>query len=302
MNTGGGDIISTQNLSDDEIRRMRKAEIMQHLKMHGIEPNGGKGEMKGQLRVLRDALLTGSRPSVLMAMPGITATTATAASAAIAPGPVGIAPATPMAAGVGLADGYDDEYGVVLLGGGGAAARVGGEKCAECNRKGNKLCPYKRCRACCAAYTRANGFACPIHYKGNAALSALGAANTAAVVGAASGGVMVIGSNINSAGSSSSGNTSSSGGGRSGRHGPMYGVTVKSERPFPSGGSGRGRRGHGGSSGHSYSGKNGGSGGGVGGAGVADSGLHSNGRRVAAQRGPWLSAFHRLCKHVNIYT
>ena len=319
-----GDVIPTQNLTDDEIRRMRKAEIMQHLKMHGIEVSGGKGEMKGQLRVLRDALLTGSRSSVMVGMGGVGAG---GMPMGVVGGGMPVAPLQQQpqqqqpqqqlplpqqpgqpglhshVGGAGLVEGYDDEYGAVVLSAG-TGMRGGGEKCVECNRKGNKLCPHKRCRACCAAFTRVHGLACPIHYKGITTI-------------AAPAGGMGIGGSVALGGMGLNG-----GAGLRGARGQMaYGVTVKSERPFPAGGSGsngggsggngsgrrsrgeRGRRGHGGSGGgHSYAGK-GGNGGGSGsgvniaGCAAADSGFHSNGRRLAFQRGQRPSVFYKLCKH-----
>lgn len=297
---------------------MRKAEIMQHLKMHGIEVSGGKGEMKGQLRVLRDALLTGSRSSVMVGMAGVGAG---GMPMGVVGGGMPVAPLQQQqqqqqpqqqqppvqpglhshVGGAGLVEGYDDEYGAVVLSAG-TGMRGCGEKCVECNRKGNKLCPHKRCRACCAAFTRLHGLACPIHYKGITTI-------------AAPAGGMGIGGSVALGGMGLNG-----GAGLRGARGQMaYGVTVKSERPFPAGGSGgnggsgggggrrsrgeRGRRGHGGSGGgHSYPGKGGngsgsGSGVNIAGCAAADSGLHSNGRRLAFQRGPRPSVFYKLCKH-----
>ena len=319
-----GDVIPTQNLTDDEIRRMRKAEIMQHLKMHGIEVSGGKGEMKGQLRVLRDALLTGSRPTVMMGL-GAAAMGVVGGGmpgAPLQPPPPPPPSQSPQAGfhghvgGAGLVDGYDDEYGSVVLGAGGGM-RGGGEKCVECNRKGNKLCPHKRCRACCAAFTRVHGLTCPIHYKGASTTTAIAGGGGVAMGGVNGSVAMGTMGGMGVIGMGGVGGVGGVGVGMRGARGQMaYGVTVKSERPFPAGGSGssgsggkrsrgeRGRRGHGGSgSGHPYSGRggSGGSGSGVNIAGcaVADSGLHSNGRRLAFQRGPRPSVFYKLCKHIH---
>ena len=293
--------IPTQSLTDDDIRRMRKVEIVQHLQLHGVEPSGGKGELKGQLRGLRDALLTGSRPSVLVsAVPGAGGGSASGGNGGGGCGCVG--------GGQGsVLDGYEEEYGAAMGGGiggiggivgiggvgSGGGGRSAGEKCVECNRKGNKLCPYKRCRACCAAHTRVQGVVCPIHYKGCVGVG-INSSNGNGICGSVTG--------------------SGSGGARRRQH-VVYGPGAKSERSSAGGGGGGrtgGSSGSGGGnggdrSGGGRSGRRGGGGGssqrnsGAGSASAsasaaADFGLHVNGRRLALQRVPWQPAFHSLCK------